>query len=463
MKTNSLSKFLIITFSAVSLSLTSAFAIYDVNLKRGNENKSVTEMQSFLIKNNFLKAKANGYFGPATEAAVKAFQKKYKILQTGTFGPMTRAKAKTLSGTSTTQSANSTAGFSSVMKSILAKEYTVGTWVPYWQATNGSQQVIDNISKIDIVSPFSYEMEETGTIKKPMKLDEGMPFDTMIKTAKANSKLVVPSILWWGDSVQRPAMQKVLADKDLRESIIFDINAEIKKYNFDGIDIDFENKTAETREDFTLFLTELSNSLHTNNKMLICTIESRVSLEDRYKVITPELLAKIEYSNDFVAIGKVCDQVRFMAYDQDNTDIRLNNIRGKLYKPVADIDWVEKVLTVAMRDIEWKKIVVGVATYGNKFEVIRDSMGEVSSYKKIGSMNWFYADAESKEKGITPTRDASGELSYSYMKDGKEYLVWYSDAKAIADKVNLAKIYKIGGVAIFKIDGNNDKDIWKIL
>ncbi len=462
MKTKTFKKFLIVMISIFSFSLATSFAMYDVNLKRGNENKSVTEMQNFLIKNNFLKAKANGYFGPASEAAVKAFQKKYNISQTGTFGPMTRAKVKSLDG-STAPAVNSTAGFSAVMKSILAKNYTVGTWVPYWQATNGSQQVIDNISKIDIVSPFSYEMEETGTIKKPMKLDEGTAFDTMIKTAKANNKLVVPSILWWGDSVQRPAMEKVLADKDLRGSIIFDIKAEIKKYNFDGIDIDFENKTAETRESFTAFLTELSQALHSDNKMLICTIESRVSLEDRYKVITPELLAKIEYSNDFVAIGKVCDQVRFMAYDQDNTDIKLNNIRGKLYKPVADIDWVEKVLTVAMRDIEWKKIIVGVATYGNKYEVIRDSFGEVSSYKKIGSMNWFYADAESKEKGITPTRDASGELSYSYMKDGKEYLVWYSDAKAIADKVNIAKLYNIGGVAIFKIDGNNDKDIWKIL
>ncbi len=342
------------------------------------------------------------------------------------------------------------------------KAFTVSAWVPYWRAASGTEEIIKNINKVDIISPFSFEMTETGTFKDPMKLDRD-PYKSMIAAAKKNGKLVVPSILWWAEGDMRESMDFVLRDDDMRSAVIYDIKEVVKKYNLDGIDIDFENKKAESKDVFTKFLTELSVELHKTGKLLICTIEARTPIDSKYTSVTAEVLKNVQYANDFKAIGKVCDQVRIMAYDQANDDKQLNVARGEGYKPVADIDWVEKVLTLAMRDIEWRKIIVGVPTYGYKYEVIRDTSGKITKYSRIGSMNWFYADELARELKITPTRHVSGELNYSYKKDGKEYLVWYSDAESIKQKVTLAKLYKIGGIAIFKIDGNNDQNIWKNL
>lgn len=339
------------------------------------------------------------------------------------------------------------------------KDYTVSAWIPYWKGAQAVDEAIAHIDKIDIVSPFAYEVNETGVLQDKLKLYQE-PFSRLASTTKAKKKLLIPTILW----TDQKSMENTLHDKELRSVMITDILTEIRKYKLDGIDIDFEGKSADTRTDFSAFIKEASKRLHAANKLLVCTLESRVPLDSRYTKVTPELVKKIEYSNDWKAIAPYCDQVRFMAYDQMNTDQILLQQKGKdgFYKPVADIDWVEKVITLAMWDFKWKKIVIGVPTYGNKYEIIEDSKGAVN-YKFIGSMNWYYADQKAKELNITPTRNSAGELSYTFSENGHKYLVWYSDANAIADKVKIAKLYKVGGIAIFKVDGNNDPAIWKKL
>jgi spore germination protein YaaH len=175
-------------------------------------------------------------------------------------------------------------------------------------------------------------------------------------------------------------------------------------------------------------------------------------------------------------IGKVCDQVRIMAYDQAGDDRQLVNQNaqaGNMYKPVADIDWVEKIATLALRDIPAKKIVLGIPTYGYKYEVIQLPGTSTLTYSRIGSMNFNYADQLAKSLNVTPIRNSAGELSFVYgtstdingnpLNGFKQYLVWYSDATAIADKVRIAKLYKLGGVVIFKIDGGNDPRVWAVL
>ena len=80
----------IFTFSIFNFS----YAAYDIDLKLNSSGLSVIELQNFLIDKGYLKATANGNYGPATTKAVKNFQKKNKIKQTGTFGPGTRTAAK---------------------------------------------------------------------------------------------------------------------------------------------------------------------------------------------------------------------------------------------------------------------------------------------------------------------------------------------------------------------------------
>jgi peptidoglycan hydrolase-like protein with peptidoglycan-binding domain len=67
---------------------------FSTNLSRGSESSLVLSVQNFLFAKGFLKVAPNGYFGPSTFAAVKAYQKAQGFAQVGNTGPATRAAIK---------------------------------------------------------------------------------------------------------------------------------------------------------------------------------------------------------------------------------------------------------------------------------------------------------------------------------------------------------------------------------
>jgi hypothetical protein len=62
----------------------------------GDTGADVLNLQKILVTLKFLKATPTGHYGPATVVAVKAFQKVYKISQTGDVGPSTKTALNSL-------------------------------------------------------------------------------------------------------------------------------------------------------------------------------------------------------------------------------------------------------------------------------------------------------------------------------------------------------------------------------
>ena len=348
-------------------------------------------------------------------------------------------------------------------------------WIPYWRKTEGASTTLANLSAVTQISPFAYELR-SNVIVDALKAKEE-PWTTLIKEAKAKKIKIYPSILSYPQtSAEQYDVYLLLAQRAKRQAHVAVIVKLVNENRCDGIDIDYENKIADIRPYFSVFLTELAKALHKDGKKLICTVEARTPPESKFATTSAAVLSRIEYSNDYKTIGAVCDQVRIMTYDQGSDDLSLVNLNvknGGPYKPVADIEWVKKTITLALREIPAKKLVLGVATYGYKYEIVPATATSSARYPRIGSMNWNYADELVKSLNMTPTRNSAGEVSFTYatttgvngedLGGQKQYLVWYSDAAAIADKVRIAKLYKLAGVAVFKIDGGFDPNLWNVL
>lgn len=374
----------------------------------------------------------------------------------------------------------------------------VSGWIPYWRTATGTADVLPNLDKLTEINPFGYTVKKDGSLYNALQIEK-KEWQTLIQAAKAKKVRVIPTVMW----SDTEAIHTVLSNSKLRKKHVQQIVDTVTKNNFDGIDIDYEAKSSDDKDNYSAFLKELSIAFGKKkaNKWLMCTIETRMPLSARYPGAIPP---GIEYANDLPKINQYCDRVRIMTYDQQTADVELNRVHKKeLYSPVADTQWVEKVVEYMAQDIDKKKMVIGIATYGYDYQIMPYSDGSGYSYDLLEAFNPRYATDVAKEYGITPLRNSAGELSFTYVpketskslptqaelvakapkgtksanlaalgalqlaktkgKQAPFHLLWWSDAQAIKSKVALAEKLGVKGIAIFKFDGGQDPAMWSVL
>ena len=364
----------------------------------------------------------------------------------------------------------------------------IAGWVPWWTEDEGIEEVIDNMDEIDIIYPFIYEIEGGGDIVAKVDIERGV-WEDLLEEANDERVEVIPTLAWFDGE----AIHAVLSDRRERRQLISDIEDLVDDNNFDGINIDFEEKWSETIDDYSRFLKDLKKAL--GRDTLTCTVEARMRPEHRWREVPDE----INYANDYEAINEHCDWVELMTYDQQRADLHFNDLRrGVPYNPVADIDWVEHVLEFALEDIEADKIMLGIPTYGRAYDVTV-APDWYRDYKRVASVDHSRAEVLAEDIYDVPIgRTEGGEAVITYFPEDSVWKIFnqlptpkgtpngyeaaakallvaniagievpvrmltWGDAEAAEDKIDLAEQYDLKGVAFFKFDGEEDSKIWKL-
>ncbi len=489
-------KILLLAALILLLAPVSAFAAAR-SLEFGMSGSDVTTLQQNLISLGYLAAgNAVGYFGSQTAAAVKKFQCAKSVACDasspgyGVYGPATQAAMQIALAPS------QPAAIKGTLTPAATGKFELSGWVPDWRAASGTLDVTPHLQQMTSVMPFGFTMSASGHVLDNAHLDQE-PWTTFIANAKAAHVRVVPSIMWG----RGPEIQAILSDSTKRVALEDEIAALVKSRGFDGIDIDFEAKQAQTINYFSTFLKGLYARM--GQKWVYCTVEARMPLEDRYSPGATIPADATEYANDFTQINKYCDRVELMAYDQGTVDVRLNVARRAPYAPVADPGWVESIARLAAQTISRNKLILGIPAYGYEYSVTSQG-GSSYLYETLGAFNPTYGVKLAQQLGITPGRTSAGELGFVYnpqsvlavgpnfanptlaaystpVQDQSQapttsvaqnlsaqsaalqqfnYITW-SDAQAIADKITLARTLGLRGVAVFSLGGAEDQGMWQ--
>lgn len=311
--------------------------------------------------------------------------------------------------------------------------------IPYWDQDQAYASFKENIESFDYVALFWYYLDENGEI---LKYRDAKEDKTIIDFAHTNNVQVYAVITNLpeeeGSDWDSARVEKVISDPTLRKEHIAKIASKLDEMNFDGVSIDYEEVDKNQKDNFSLFVSELAESLHQKGKFV------GVALHPKNKDTKED--EDLGAFQDWKDLADSADQLYIMAYGEHWDESQAG--------PIASYDWVEKILEYA-KDLELAKdkIFLGIPLYAYRWQNEDDNPATGLTYSQVKKI---INESDLKEKW-----DTSSHSPYiEYEKDGNSYQIWYENAKSVNDKIELAKRFKIAGVTFWRLGGEDPK-IWE--
>ena len=229
---------------------------------------------------------------------------------------------------------------------------------------------------------------------------------------------------------------EALSKEDTRKKIIDKTLELCRKYNMKGINIDFEHTKVEDRDNITAFVSEFREKAGDD---FIITVD-----------VTPQISSDVtKEPYDRKALAEISDYVVVMAYDQHWGS---SDEAGS----VAQYKWVEGSINVLFRNVEKRKMILGVPLYTRLW---KESNGKVTSKTiSMGEVANIIAS-----KGLKPTWDKESQQNYvEYEENGAIYKIWIEDANSLEKKVSLVNKYNLAGVGSWRL-GFETQNIWDVI
>lgn len=308
----------------------------------------------------------------------------------------------------------------------------IGFYAEWWGTdTSSFNSLSRNVDVIDTIAPFWATLKSDGTV-----VDRGgNDHASVVKFARQNK---VNTLLLINNEKQtaqtpHPPIHSILNNVSLRTKAINNIEAFIKKYQLDGVNIDFEIVPPEDKDVLTQFMKELYLRLHPQGYLVTIDVFPKENEQN-----------DVAIAYDYQQLSKYADKIILMTYD--------NHGAWSSAGPIADIGWVERNLKYALKFIPKDKVYLGIAAYGYDWYGSKVDSLEYSAIMNISRK--FNAPILWDEKSKSPY------LSYTD-SNGVKHSIWFENSKSLGYKLDLVQKYDIAGAAVWKL-GEEDPGYWQV-
>lgn len=291
-------------------------------------------------------------------------------------------------------------------------------------ANSGMDKVVANTSGLNVISPTWFKLSDNkGNYTSIASKD-------YVDAAHKKGLKVWPLIDNFSTEI---STLKILSSSENRKNLIANLMSDVEKYDFDGINIDFESLTQDNAPHFIQFMRELSVSCRNSGVVLSVDVPIPASYN-------------MYYERDELA--EVVDYVINMGYDE--------HYSGSDEGSSASINFVKNSITDSLVEVPKEKLINAVPVYTR---VWTKENSKVSS-RALGmsaAANWV------KENNIELTWDDEvGQYTGQTTIGSARKYIWLEDERSMKLKMDAIKEEDLAGVAVWKL-GLEPKEIWNVI
>jgi spore germination protein YaaH len=230
-------------------------------------------------------------------------------------------------------------------------------------------------------------------------------------------------------------VHRILTARRLRARTLARLSALAASGAYQGLNLDLENDGARDRGALSAFVAALAARLHAEGRRLAVDVVG-VPREDPHRAT---------YLYDDRVLAAAADTVFVIAWGV--------HWERSAPGPLAPLPYVRAVARRLAELPHARRFVLGVPMYGLDWAARGGAAHPASALQYAGVL------ALARSVAATPARDpASGEMTFAYTRAGVAHRVWFMDARAIAQRIGLARRYGLAA-GVWRL-GEEDQEVW---